>query len=100
MRRTIQADPISVSGKITEVFTDNGEITSVFVEGTAGGTGIYDKAKVLIGPDTKIFKGYTSEKVEAEDLLEGLSVEATFVDGPMILIYPPQAQAKIIRILN
>lgn len=94
-------DPISVSGKITEVTTnDKGEITSVFVEGAVDSIGIYDKAKVLIGADTKIFKGYTSEELEAVDLQKGLSVEATFVDGPMILIYPPQAQAKIIRIMD
>ncbi len=94
-------DPISVSGKITEVTTnDKGEVISVFVEGTVDGIGIYDKAKVLIGPNTKIYKGYSSLELKAEDLVKGLSVEVTFVDGPMIMIYPPQAQAKIIRIMD
>ena len=94
-------DPISVSGKITEVTSnDKGEVTSVFVEGTVDGIGIYDKAKVLIGENTKIYKGYTSLELKAEDLVEGLSVEVTFVEGPMIMIYPPQAQAKMIRIMD
>ncbi len=92
---------ISIAGKITEVTTDDsGSTSSVFVEGSADGTGLYQEALVLIGEDTRIFKGYTSEALEAKDLKMGVSVEVIFVDRPMMLIYPPQAEAEIIRVLD
>jgi hypothetical protein len=70
------------------------------VEGDSGNMGIYDKAKILIGEDTAIYRDYSFDKFEANNLKEGLSVEVIFVDGPMIMIYPPQAQAKIIRVID
>ena len=99
--RVSSVDSISVVGKITEVTkNEDGEITSIFVEGDSGNMGIYDKAKILIGEDTAIYRDYSFDKFEANNLKEGLSVEVIFVDGPMIMIYPPQAQAKIIRVID
>ena len=47
---------------------------------------------------TKIYKGNTSEELKADSLKVGIPVEVYFKDGPMIMIYPPQAAAAEIRV--
>ncbi|NLC62908.1 MAG: DUF3221 domain-containing protein, partial [Thermoanaerobacterales bacterium] len=44
-----------------------------------------------------IFKGYTNEELDANDLKEGDMIEAVF-NGPVLMIYPVQGGAKIIRV--
>ncbi len=90
---------LAVKGEITKVnLTSAKSIESVFVEGKASTEAMYDQATVLIGADTKTYQGNTNVELKAVDLKEGTSVEVFFKDGPMIMIYPPQAEAAEIRI--
>lgn len=92
---------IDVKGKITELtFGKDNMLEKIFVEDDAPAMGSYDKANVLIGKNTKIYKGYSDEELKPSDLKEGMKVEVDFVDGPMIMIYPPQAEANVIRVIE
>lgn len=93
-------DRLDVKGTITKVNVDlKGELTSVFVEDKSEeALGSYKEATVIIGNETKIFKGYTDTELDKSVLTEGTEIEATFTDAPMIMIYPPQAMAKTIRV--
>ena len=92
---------IDVKGKITELtFGKDNKLEKIFVEDPAPAMGSYDKANVLIGENTKIYKGYSDEELKPSDLKEGMKVEVDFVDGPMIMIYPPQAEANVIRVIE
>lgn len=93
---------LDVKGTITKVNKDEkGELVSVFVEDKAGkGEGTYKEATVIIGENTKIYKGYTDEELDKNVLMKGQTIEATFTDDPMIMIYPPQATARIIRVVE
>lgn len=90
---------ISAIGEITEVKKDEADsITGVFIENKSNNIIGEDKANVIITKDTKIYDGYTNKFVSAESLTSGTTIEATFVDGPRIMIYPTSAAARIIRI--
>lgn len=92
-------DQVDVKGKITSVtLGDDKKIKSIFVTGSANNGGTYQEANVIIGSNTKIYKGNTNIALTAEDLKEGAAVEATFVEGPMLMIYPPSVEAKVIRV--
>jgi len=92
---------IDVKGRITEItFGKDNKPERIFVEDDAPAMGSYDKATVLIGENTKIYKGYTAEELKPGDLKKGMKVEVDFVDGPMIMIYPPQAEASVIRVME
>lgn len=92
---------IDVKGKVTELsFGKDNKLEKIFVEDDAPTMGSYDKANVLIGENTKIYKGYTDEELKPSDLKKGMRVEVDFVDGPMIMIYPPQAEASVIRVIE
>lgn len=91
-------ETISVKGEITKVtLGDDKKIKSIFVEGKSA-EAVYDEATVLIGADTKIYQGNTNTEMKPEDLKTGTSVEVYFKEGPMIMIYPPQAEAAVIRV--
>lgn len=90
---------LAVKGVITKVFLASAkEIESVFVTGNSSVDALYDQATVLIGADTKIYQGNSNTILKTEALKEGTSVEVFFKDGPMIMIYPPQAEAAEIRV--
>lgn len=92
---------IDVKGKITEMtFGKDNKLEKIFVEDDAPAMGSYDKANVLIGENTKIYKGYSDEELKPSDLKKGMKVLVDFVDGPMIMIYPPQAEANVIRVIE
>lgn len=93
-------EKVDVKGKITELTFDDKKLKSIFVEDEAGEMGSYDKANVIIGSETKIYNGYTDIELSPKDLKEGTAVEVDLVDGPMIMIYPVQAEAKTIRIME
>jgi len=90
---------LDVKGEITKVNLGNDEkIGSVFVESKTSTEAIYDEATVLIGADTKIYQDNTNTVLKPEDLKVGTQVEVVFKEGPMIMIYPPQATAAEIRV--
>ncbi|MGI6554550.1 MAG: hypothetical protein ACOX2P_04085 [Bacillota bacterium] len=88
---------VDVYGEITEVFSDDGQLTDIFVETPQGEDGSYDKAKIAIIPETKIFKGYTSQELSPNDLKKGMKVKVSF-HGPVLMIYPVQGGAGVIRV--
>jgi len=94
-----QVQNIDIMGTITEVFTSGEEITGVFVENPQAEKGSYDKARVEIMPDTKIFDGYSGTELSPADLKKGSTVEVTF-NGPVPMIYPVQGGAKTIRVIE
>lgn len=92
-------DNLAIKGEITKINAgDNKKINSVFVKGSAAKDGMYEEATALIGEKTKVYQGNTAVELKAEDLKVGSLVEVFFEPGPMILIYPPQAVAKEIRV--
>ena len=92
-------DNLSVKGKITKVnYASAKDVESVFVESDGSTEAMYQQATAIIGADTKIYKGNTNEELKSEDLKIGTKVEVVFSSDPMIMIYPPQAIAKEIRV--
>jgi hypothetical protein len=61
-----------------------------------------DKANLIITDKTRILKQQEDKRVEAtfDDLKVGQLVEAQFVEGPTIMIYPLQVEAAEIAILS
>ena len=61
-----------------------------------------DKANLIITVKTRIFKEQDDKRVQAtfEDFKIGQIIEAQFVAGPTIMIYPLQVAAAEIVILN
>lgn len=61
-----------------------------------------DKANLIITDKTRILKEQDDKRVPAtfEELTIGRLVEAQFVEGPTIMIYPLQVAAEEIVILN
>lgn len=93
---------LDIKGAITKVtFDDKNEISSIFVEDPSDQpAGNYKEGTAFIGEETKIYKGYTDTELDKSVLTEGTEVEVTYTDGPMIMIYPPQAMAKVIRVFG
>lgn len=90
---------LDVRGSITQITTDeSGSAVEFFVEGVRTPDTTTDQAKVYITADTKIYKG--SAEVPASELREGMTVEVKFTDEPRIMIYPPQANAAVIKIVE
>lgn len=93
-------EDVDVKGKITKLNYIDKKLRSIFVKADAPEPGYYGEATVLIGEGTKIYKGYSDTELTTDDLKEGKMVEVDFKDGPMIMIYPPQAEAEVIRIME
>lgn len=92
-------DNLDIKGGVTQIErNDNNQIKNIFVENKASNTIGYDKATAIIGKETKVYLGYTNQELKVEDIKVGSSIEVTFEEGPMIMIYPPQAVAKTIRV--
>ncbi len=95
-----------IRGKITKIRRASGEeehrmIGTVFVEADDKAAKV-DKANLIITDKTRILKEQDSKRVEAtfDDLNTGQLIEARFVEGPTIMIYPLQVAAAEIVILN
>lgn len=93
-------EDLDVEGAITEINLEGDKVVSFFVKNETAGRARYSEALVIIGEETKIYKGYTNTELKASDLTKGQKVEVTFTDNPMIMIYPPQAVAKTIRVMD
>lgn len=92
-------DNLAVKGEITKInLASAKDVESIFVEGSGSTEAMYDQATAIIGAETKIYQGNTNVVLKADALKEGTSVEVFFKDGPMIMIYPPQAEAAEIRV--
>lgn len=92
---------VEVLGKITQVtYGDNKKISEIFVVADVADRGSYDQANVIIDGNTKIYKGYTDQELKASDLKEGTTVAVAFTDDPRIMIYPPSAKARTIRVMD
>ena len=95
-----------IRGKITKIRRASGEeehrmIGTIFVEADEQ-TAKVDKANLIITEKTRIIKKQDDKRVDGsfEDLKIGQLVEARFVEGPTIMIYPLQVAAAEIVILN
>lgn len=93
-------------GKVTKVQRATAEerssiIGTVMVEADKKDAKV-DKANLMITGKTRILKEQGEERVQAtfEDLKVGETVEARFVEGPTVLMYPLQVAASEIVILN
>lgn len=91
---------LDVKGEIKEISKDGAALSSFFVKGKAGSGGTYAEAKVILGKNTKIYQGYTETELKTDSLKAGTHVEVDFKDGPMLMIYPPQAEAAVIRVFD
>ena len=93
-------EKVDVSGKVTKLILDDAkDIIGIFVEGEQQAGIAYDKANVMITENTRIYKGDTEEIISKDILKEGLTVEA-FFGGPILMIYPVQGGAEIIRVFE
>jgi hypothetical protein len=94
-------EPIEAKGEITRVtLDDNQKVRKFFVQANAEDKGSYDKANVIIGEKTKIYKGYTDHELPVSALHKGVQVEVMFTDDPRTMIYPVTAVAKTIRVFE
>lgn len=92
-------DALSVKGEITRIdVRDDGVTESIYIKSDEKTEAMYEEALVIIGEDTKIYQGYSDKEMKPEDLKTGSQAEAVFSSNPMIMIYPPQAIAKEIRV--
>ena len=95
-----------IRGKITKIRHASPEekhriVGIVFVEADDN-TAKVDKANLIITEKTRIIKKQDDKSVDGtfEDLKLGQVVEAQFVEGPTVMIYPLQVAAAEIVILN
>jgi hypothetical protein len=98
---------VDIRGTITSIRRASSEdkdrfIGTVLVEGDRKANQSLDKANLIIKKETRIFERRDDERRQAsfEDLRVGDVVEAKFVEGPTIMIYPLQVAASEIVILN
>ena len=95
-----------IRGTITEVRPASADEKSRFVGvimvESEDKTAKVDKANLLITDKTRILKQQDDKRVQAtfEELQVGQLIEAQFVEGPTIMIYPLQVAASEIVILR
>jgi hypothetical protein len=106
MPATISADRADIHGKITRIQRASAEgerriIGTVMVESNEREAKV-DKANLIVTDKTRILRKQDDKHIKAafEDLEVGQQVEAEFVEGPTIMIYPLQVAAAEIVILN
>lgn len=90
---------MSTKGEIKAILPgEDGKIGKISVKGAAAKEWRFEESTAVVRGETKIYKGNTNVELKAEDLKEGSQVEVYYGFGPMILIYPPQVDAKEIRV--
>jgi hypothetical protein len=105
MSATSIADRVDIHGKITKLQRAKEDerriIGRVMVESDERDAKV-DKANLLITDKTRILKKQDDKRIDAtfEDLELGQQIEADFVEGPTIMIYPLQVAAAEIVILS
>lgn len=94
-----------IRGKITEIrraTTENEErlIGTVLVDADKNSS--VDKANLIVTRKTRIFKQQDGERIQIgfDELKVGERLEASFVEGPVIMIYPLQVAVTEIVILE
>lgn len=89
-----------IRGVIMNV-THNSEnkTAALLVEGQIEEDTQYDKARVRVDSNTKIYKAESKDMLSISDLKEGIKVEI-YWDGPVAESYPVQMGSNIIRILQ
>ena len=104
-RNTVRTEA-DIRGKITKIRRASGEekpriLGTVFVEADDK-TAKVDKANLIITERTRIIKKQDDKRVDGtfEDLRIGQLVEAQLVEGPTVMIYPLQAAAAELVILD
>jgi hypothetical protein len=89
-----------IRGTILDIFTQEGSISGIYIEGIVESDTTVDKARVGITEATRIYlqtaSGY--EVATPEQLTVGLKVEVLFT-GTILESYPPQAKAGEILII-
>lgn len=103
----VSDDDVDMRGTITRIRRPSAEeegrfIGTVLVEGNMkGGEGV-DKANLIITAETRIYvrRGGERRRAAFADLRVGDVVEARFLDGPIIMMYPLQVGASEIVVLN
>src|SRR5215831_11362311 len=98
---------IGIRGKISSIHSakildDKGLVGTVLVDGDKKANPNLDKANLIVTNETRILKQRGEHRVQGafEDLKVGGLIEARFVEGPTIMIYPLQVQASEIVILE
>jgi hypothetical protein len=98
---------IGIRGKISNIYRantadDKGLVGTVLVDGDKKANPSLDKANLIVTNETRILKQRGEHRVQGafEDLKVGGRIEARFVEGPTIMIYPLQVQASEIVILE
>ena len=98
---------VDIRGTITRIRRASAEdegrfIGTVMVEGDKKANASLDKANLIITNETRIFEQRGDERHQAafEDLQVGDVVEAQFVEGPTVIMYPLQVGVSEIVILD
>ena len=103
----VRGDDVDMRGTITRTHRAGAEgrgrlIGTVLVErGEKAGDGV-DKANLMITAETRIYvrRGGKRRRAAFADLRVGDVVEARFVDGPTVMMYPLQVGASEIVVLS
>ncbi len=103
--RGLGSSGADIRGTITRIRRASAEdrfIGTVLIEGDKKANASLDKANLIITDETRIFEHRGEERRQAafEDLKVGDVVEAQFVDGPTVMMYPLQVGASEIVILK
>ena len=99
-----KVEKIEAAGEITKLPAGAGVTEKkIFIEDAEAKNNAnkgYDKANVIIGNRTRIYKSCTDRELTAEDLRVGDKVEVAFTGNPVAMIYPVTAEAETIRRLG
>jgi len=103
----MEGSDADIRGTITRIRRASAEdesrfIGTVLIEGDKEANAKPDKANLIVTNETRIFARRGEERRQAafEDLTVGDVVEAQFVEGPTVMMYPLQVGASEIVILN
>lgn len=94
-------EDVDIKGNISSILLDDRkQLSGIFVEGeNVEGQSSYDKGRLMIDDQTKIYKGNTQELLTKDVLKEGAYVEAAF-HGPVMESYPVQGRVDVIRVFE
>ncbi len=103
----VESSDVDIRGTITRIRRASAEddgrfIGTVLIEGDKKANASLDKANLIVTNETRIFARRGEERRQAafEDFKVGDVVEAQFVEGPTVMMYPLQVGASEIVILN
>ena len=98
---------VDIRGEITKIRQASSEdqgrvIGTILVQGDKKANEHLDQANLIVTGDTRIFAQQGDRRLRArfEDLGVGDTVEAQFIEGPTIMIYPLQVEAAEIVVFD